>query len=417
MKRDAFWSALEAVSAAGLSVISSFLVARIIGPAELGVGAAATALNVVLWVATNALFADAVVQRADMDDRTLSSAFWASTGMGVAAMLVQAAAGPSLGSLMGDGRLVAMAWVLAVPLPLVGAAGTVQGLLTRERAYRRLALRTILGQGFGTIIGITAAVHGAGAWSLVLQQTVTSALGALTLLAAGRWYPRLCFDSRAITSLLKVGLPLTVSTMVLIARYRAFAVLIAASAGPAVLGQVHLAFRLVDTVRELTFTALWRLMLPALSACQRDRQAMLLQVDCWLRRCLAAILPVCAAMAICLTQAVAIVMGPDWRAAGEAALPLVGLMALSIAMFPASVALVAAGQARLTLYASLLGLITACAGAALLSPSDAWWAVAIWTVSQLLVYPYNIYVNARALRVGLLRPLSGGFSFGKSIAG
>jgi hypothetical protein len=33
----------------------------------------------------------------------------------------------------------------------------------------------------------------------------------------------------------------------------------------------------------------------------------------------------------------------------------------------------------------------------------------IWTVSQVLVSPYSMWVNARALRVPILRPLSGGF--------
>jgi len=35
--------------------------------------------------------------------------------------------------------------------------------------------------------------------------------------------------------------------------------------------------------------------------------------------------------------------------------------------------------------------------------------VMIWTVSQLLVSPYSLWVNARALGVGMIRPLTGGF--------
>ncbi|WP_428487936.1 oligosaccharide flippase family protein [Rhodopila sp.] len=408
MKRNAVWSGLEAGVSAVLSVLASFAVARIIGPAELGIGAAATAVHILLWVVVNALFADALVQRPAVNDRMLSSAFWASTAVGCFAMLLQAGSGWGLAWLLDDRRLVPMALVLAAPLPLVGGAGVIQGLLTRERAYRGLALRTLIGQSLGTATGIALAFAGAGGWALVLQQAVTSLFGALTLLLGRGWRPAWCLDAGAVQSLLKLGVPLTASTLVLIARYRLFAILIGGSAGSAVLGQVHIAFRLVDTVRELTFTALWRLMLPVLSEHQHDRAGMLIQVDRWLRGSVCVVFPLCAVLALLLIQVVALAMGPRWAAAGQAAGPLVGLMALSTLMFPSGVALIAVGKARFALYGNIAALLVGCSGAMVLRPADPWHAVMIWTVSQLIVCPYTMVVNARALGVSLLRPLSGG---------
>ena len=93
MRRDAFWSGLEAGVSAILSIVTSFVVARIVGPSEFGIGAAVIAVQVMLWVVVNALFADALVQRPTVNDRVLSSAFWASTLVGCVAMLLQAASG------------------------------------------------------------------------------------------------------------------------------------------------------------------------------------------------------------------------------------------------------------------------------------------------------------------------------------
>jgi O-antigen/teichoic acid export membrane protein len=409
VKRDAFWSGLEASSSAILSIITSFAVARIVGPTELGIGAAVTAIYVILWVMVNALFADALVQRSTIDQRVLSSAFWASVLAGSAAMLLQGASGWGLATILHDNRLMAMALVLAAPLPLVGAAGAVQGMLMRQRAYRHLAMRTLIGQGLGATAAISAALAGAGAWSFVWQQVVTSVGGALALLIGSGWRPARTLDWRAVCALLSVGIPLTASTLVSTARYRLFAVLIGGIAGAAVLGQVHIAFRLVDTVRELTFTALWRLMLPRFAEQQHDRQAMLTLVDHWLRWCAAAVFPLCLGLGIALTQIVALVMGPNWAATGVAAIPLVALMAWSALTFPSGVALVAVGQARFTLYANLASLVLSAAGVLLVRPTNPWQAVMIWTVCQLLVSPYAMWVNARALRVGILRPISGGF--------
>jgi O-antigen/teichoic acid export membrane protein len=408
MKRNAFWSGLDAGVSAILSIVSSFVVARIVGPAEFGIGAAVIAVHVVLWVVVNGLFADALVQRPTINDRVLSTAFWASTAVGCAAMLLQAAAGWGLAALLGDQRLIAMALLLAAPLPLVGAAGVIQGLLTRQRSYRRLALRTLIGQGLGTAVGASAALAGAGGWALVYQQAVTTGFGALALLVARDWTPARCLDRAAMKSLLRVGVPLTAATLVMIARYRLFAVLIGGTAGAAVLGEVHIAFRLVDTVRELTFTAFWRLMLPALSEHQHDGRAMLAQVDRWLRWCMAVMFPLCVLLGIGLTQVVALLMGPRWADAGQAALPLVGLMAWSTLALPSGIALIAAGQARFTLYANLAGLVTSAAGVLLFRPTDPWHAIMIWTMSQVLVSPYSLWVNARALGVNMFRPLTGG---------
>lgn len=409
MRRDVFWSALEAAVSGCLSVLSSFVIARVVGPAELGIGAAAVAVHVTLWVVVNALFADALVQRPHVDARVASSAFWASCAAGCLAMALQAGAGWGLAAMFGDQRMLAMGLVLAAPLPLVGAAGAVQGLLTRERSYRRLALRTLVGQGLGAIAGLATALHGAGAWAIVWQQAATSFVGASALLLARGWRPDSCWDRPAIIALLRVGAPLTASTLLSIARYRIFAVLIGIFAGPAALGQVHLAFRLVDTVRELTFTALWRLMLPALSAHQHDRIALLAQVDRWLRRCVLVFLPLCTALAIGLTQVVTVLIGPSWAAAGQAALPLVGLMGCTALIFPSGVALIALGHARFTLYANLASLTLCAAAVLVIRPDTPWQAVMIWTASQLLITPYTLWVNARALRVGIMRPLSGGF--------
>jgi O-antigen/teichoic acid export membrane protein len=409
MKRDAFWSGLEASVSAIFSIVTSFAVARIVGPAELGIGAAITAIYVILWVVVNALFADALVQRHTIDQRTLSSAFWASVLVGCVAMLLQGASGWGLAALLGDDRLVPMALALAAPLPLIGAAGAVQGMLTRQRAYRRLAMRTLVGQGLGAAVAITTALAGAGAWAFVWQQGITSVAGALALLVGAGWRPTRTLDWRTVRALLMVGIPLTASTLVSIARYRLFAVLIGGTAGAAVLGEVHIAFRLVDTVRELTFTALWRLMLPAFSERQHNRTAMLAQVDRWLRWCAVVVFPLCAMLAIGLTHIVAMIMGSHWAETGQAAIPLVGLMAWSALSFPAGVALVAVGQARFTLYANIASLLLSSAGVLLIRPTDPWQAVMILTVSQILVSPYAMWVNARALRVPILRPLSGGF--------
>ncbi len=257
--------------------------------------------------------------------------------------------------LLTDRRLMLMSCLLALPLPLVGAAGPIQGLLTRNRAYRTLALRTLIGQGLGTAVGIGSALGGAGAWALVLQQLTVSAAGALTLLLNCPIRFGLAANRRSLSELLHIGFPLTVSTLTYHARYRLFALMIGGTAGAAALGQVHMAFRLVDAVREVAFTAQWRLMLPILSERQDDLPSLHDAMD----RCLAwaslFAFPLCAVLAVSIQPLVTLLLGPVWQPSGIAALPLIALAAWLFLAFPAGVAVIARGEPRYALIANIAG--------------------------------------------------------------
>ncbi|HVC60923.1 MAG TPA: oligosaccharide flippase family protein [Acetobacteraceae bacterium] len=415
---DVFWSGLEAAVAGGLSFVSAFVIARLIGPGELGIAAAAVALHVMLWVGVNALFADALVQREAVDDAMAASAFWASVAIGGLCAVLQAGAGWLVAASLGDSRLIAMSALLALPLPLVGAGGVVQGLLTRRRAYRVLAGRAIIGQGLGTAAGIAAALAGAGAWAPVLQQFVTSAAGALVLLLRAGWRPRAVWHSRKVRALLHVGVPLTASTLVLTARYRLFALLLGGTAGAATLGETHMAFRLVDTARELCSTALWRLMLPVLAKRQHDDLVLRATVDRLLAKSSMAMLPLCGAMALALPQVVRRLLGPAWSTSAVAAEPLVALMAVLMLMFPAGVAVVARGRAGRVLLGNGASLLFTLVGVAWLRPAGAVQAVLVWCGAQLLVVPYALWMNGRAVGTGPLRPLRAGLAMaGITLAG
>jgi O-antigen/teichoic acid export membrane protein len=369
-------------------------------------------VHILLWVAVNALFADAIVQRPSLDEVTLASAVWASTIVGVAAAVIQLGSGPILRVLLADPRLPGMAALLALPLPLVGAGGAMQGKLTRERNYRALAGRTLIGQGLGTFTGIAVAVAGGGAWALVLQQMVTAAAGALALLVRAGWRPQRGIlgrqDLRAVRELMALGLPLTASTLVQLGRYRLFALLIGATAGAAPLGEVHMAFRLVDTVRELAFTALWRLMLPAMSARQHDLVALRGAVD----RCLAlasiVMFPLLAAMAVVVVPLVTLLLGPAWVAAGSASLPLIVLTAWLLLWFPPGVALIARARPGPALAANVAAVLAMVVGVAVLRPANPGQAMVVWVVAQLVTSLYTIVMTARVLRTGLLRPIRAG---------
>lgn len=405
---NVFWSGLEAATSAGLSFMSAFLVARIVGPGEVGVGAAVVAVHVLLWVVVNALFADALVQRLEVSDLEASSAVWASTLVGVLGAAVQVAVAMPLADSLGDPRIVTMSLVLAAPLPFVGAGGAMQGMLTRNREYKVLAGRALIGQGGGTAVGVVLALLGAGAWAFIGQQLVTSLVGALSLILRAPWRPALVLRWRPVRELLRVGFPLVVNTMVQHSRYRLFALLIGGTAGPVALGQVHMAFRLVDTVRELINTALWRLCLPTMSERQADLPALRASVVRFLDMTAVVLFPIFGAMFVCIDPLVRLLLGPLWAPSADASMLLIGLTIYSFLYFPAGTALIARGNTRLTLYSALVMTALTLLGVELLRPATPMAAVWVWSGAQLLVFPALQYATARLLEDSVLRQVRAG---------
>jgi O-antigen/teichoic acid export membrane protein len=169
-----------------------------------------------------------------------------------------------------------------------------------------------------------------------------------------------------------------------------------------------MAFRLVDAVRELAFTAQWRLMLPILSERQDDLPALHTALD----RCLAwsslLAFPLCAAMAAAIQPLVAALLGPVWAPCGEAALPLVALAAWLFLGFPAGVAVIARGQPRYALIANLAGMVATAIGVLAIRPATPLHAVLVWLGAQAFVSPYVLGSSARVLGLRPLRPLRAG---------
>jgi PST family polysaccharide transporter len=408
LQSNVFWSGLEAGISAGLSFVSAFVVARLVGPSEVGVGAAVVAVHVLLWVVVNALFADALVQRLAMDDNEASSAVWASTVVGVLAAVFQVAIALPVADAIGDHRIVMMGLVLAIPLPFVGAGGAMQGLLTRNREYRVLAGRALIGQGGGTLVGVAMALLGAGAWAIVAQQLVTSLLGALSLIVRSRWRPGLVLHWQPVRELLGIGLPLVASTLVQHSRYRLFALLIGGTAGPTALGQVHMAFRLVDTVRELVSTALWRLCLPTLSERQADLPALRAAVARFLDLSALVLFPTFGAMLVVIDPLVRLLLGRVWVPSADASTLLIIITIYNFLYFPAGVALIARGFTRFTLGVSVVMTALTLAGVLVFRPGTPQSAVWVWSVAQVAILPLVQYVTARLLGDNVISQIRAG---------
>jgi O-antigen/teichoic acid export membrane protein len=92
---------------------------------------------------------------------------------------------------------------------LVAASSTSNALLKRSMSFGAIQTAGVIGWVAATAGSIAAAVLGAGAWALVLQQVVLAAATSTVLILWARWRPSLEFSRDAFRSLSTFALPLT----------------------------------------------------------------------------------------------------------------------------------------------------------------------------------------------------------------
>ncbi len=195
--RAVFWSYLMDGSRVVTNLIVVFILARILGPEIFGI--AAFALVFVLFVrlvVQNGMVA-AIIQREELEERHLLSAFWIIVGIGAVLAGLTILSAPAWARLTDNPDMRPVLQVLSALIVIGSLAVVPEGLQRRQMNFRALAMRTSVAVVIGSIVAVIAAWQGAGVWSLVLLQLVTEAVGLVLLWFITDWRPRFGFDRRA----------------------------------------------------------------------------------------------------------------------------------------------------------------------------------------------------------------------------
>lgn len=136
----------------------------------------------------------AIIQRASLNDRLLSSLFWVNVGGGAVLFAALVIAAPLIADFFGDERLNGLLPLVAATL-LVTAPGVVpKALLRRRLRFRALARIDMIAVVVGAAAAIVAATRGAGAAALAVQALAIHSVATVGMFIAGSWRPRLVFS-------------------------------------------------------------------------------------------------------------------------------------------------------------------------------------------------------------------------------
>ena len=201
-------------------------------------------------------FSTYLLQADEVDQRSLSTAFWASVSAGAILSVGLLGAAPLLADAFDLPELapVLRALVLAV-VPTVLAA-VPMALLRRAMAFRAVALQALGASLLAQVVAITVALLGGGVWALVSQLVVTQWVVAVLAWRRAGWLPSFTVSGRLFAEMASFGVKVSGFDLLGTTRMLVENWIITVTLGPTALGFLNIAQRLVQVAQELIAASL-----------------------------------------------------------------------------------------------------------------------------------------------------------------
>lgn len=267
---SAKWSAIQNWTSQILSLLVFLMLARLLQPEDFGLVALATVFVVVLTTLSQQGFAQAIIQREDLEPSHLDSAFWINTGIGGLLALVLFIVAPIISNAFAQPDLSGVLRYLSLTLIFNSLAGVHAAILTREFHFKALALRNIFSSAVGGCVGVYMAYNDFGVWALVGQQLSGSVLGLFLIWFACSWRPGIKVKYRHCAELFAFGSNILGISLLGLVNRRLPDLLIGGFLGPVALGIYTIANRVFTVLTQLLVGTLANIALPTFSRMQSD---------------------------------------------------------------------------------------------------------------------------------------------------
>ena len=200
------WVAAEQMLSMLVTLVVFLALARLLTPEDFGLVALASLVVALMVAITDLGFSEAIIQREGLEPDHLSTAFWSQLLVGILLGGVLWMLSDLIADLLHQEDFAPLLAVLALALPLAAFSAVPTARLRRQLKLRLLVLRSGIALICGGVVGITLALNGAGAWSLVAQQLTQVMVAVLVLWIGARWTPTFVFSVRCFRELSGFGM-------------------------------------------------------------------------------------------------------------------------------------------------------------------------------------------------------------------
>lgn len=302
-----------------------FLVlARVLDARAFGLVSLASLFVTFTLIFANQGFSEAIVQRRDLRQEHLDSAFWGNATLSFGLTSVMFILARPIAKWFAEPVLASIIQWLSLSF-IINCFSTIQGaLLRREMLFRSLAMRTLIAESCGGVVGIGMVVAGCGVWSLVGMRLASQIAGCIALWRFSDWRPSLQFSWLHYKHLFLFGINI-VGIGVCAFFYRETSdLLIGKILGAVALGFYTIAFNTIQRLNGVLIGVISQVTLPAFARVQDEPQRLLRGYFSATEIAASISFPIFVGLSIVAPQMVPVAFGVKWMSS----VPLLQCLAL-----------------------------------------------------------------------------------------
>lgn len=395
------WSVTQSWGVKGLNLLLYLILARLLSPAEFGIAAAVALVLLLQQLVSEFGFSEALIQRGTLSTKDVTLPFAVGVGASVGLSLLVILFAGQIEVVINVPGLAPYLVVASLFSPLATATAFQEALYKRDLDFKPLAIRQFVALIVSGVVGVSCALAGMGAWSLVIQAAVLTVVSTIWLWRTPRWLPSRQHDWLSFRSLGRFGASVVSTRLIDFGATRSIDFLIATLHGAAALGLYTLGAKLYQTAMELLFRAFMDVSLSALSKLAHDRS----RLQATYRRVVStsALLgtPVFFAMAALSPEITRLLFGAKWAGSEAIMAALMLLGGIQCIQFANGPYFSAIGKPHLTLWLTLIKLAAVVPALTLIDSDNVAEMVNLYVYALLFVTPFSYLLLSRELDIRL----------------
>lgn len=270
--RGMFWSLAENLGLQATQFVISVILARLLLPEQFGLIGLLTLFIALAQSILDSGFGTALIQKKETNQLDFCSVFYFNLLIGIVLILVLFGTAPIIANFYNQPILAPLTRFLSLGVLFNAFSLVPMAILNKRIDFKALFKVSLISVVISGGVGISLAVNGWGVWSLAVQSVLNTLIRAGVLWITSRWRPSLAFSKASLRSMFGFGSRMMVSGLIDTFFVNIFQPLIGKLYSVADVGYFTRAQTLQAAAVQPTGAALWRVIFPALSPIQNEKE-------------------------------------------------------------------------------------------------------------------------------------------------
>ncbi len=203
--QNTFWAFLKTISISTTRFLTTILLARLLSPQDFGILGMAVLFMDIVNLFGNIGVGGALIQRKEIDDRDVSTVYWANFCSGLILTVLCLVLSPVVATFFHEPILTSIIVCLSLNFIFSAMASTYHVLMMRSLNFKSIAIIEMISTGVRVLITLILAMSGFGVWSLIMGMIGERIVKTCLFAAWGKWRIKLLFDKERFKGLFHFG--------------------------------------------------------------------------------------------------------------------------------------------------------------------------------------------------------------------